>query len=74
MTTIDILKSARAAWPALQTANTDKKNAALNAMADALIEYTGDILAANALCAAPAKEVLLEQLEKHGIGQENLEE
>lgn len=32
------------------------------------------ILAANALCAAPAKAVLLEQLEKHGIGQENLEE
>ena len=47
MTTHDILKSARAAWPALQTADTARKNAALNAMADALLANTADILAAN---------------------------
>ena len=47
MTTIDILKQARAAWPALQAADTDMKNAALNAMADRLIVREADILAAN---------------------------
>ena len=49
MTTHDILKSARAAWPALRAADTEKKNAALNAMADALIRHQDSILAANDL-------------------------
>ncbi len=47
MTTKDILLAARAAWPALQTADTQRKNAALNAMADALVAASADILAAN---------------------------
>ena len=66
MTTFDILKQARAAWPALQTATTDKKNAALNAMADQLIAHEADILAANDLDMAAAKghisDVMLDRL------------
>ena len=66
MTTHDILKSARAAWPALQTADTDKKNAALNAMADALLDNTADILEANRKDMANAKgrisDVMLDRL------------
>ncbi len=66
MTTHDILRAARAAWPALQTADTDRKNAALNAMADALVENTNAILAANALDMEAAKghisEVMLDRL------------
>ena len=66
MTTNDILKRARAAWPALQTADTDRKNAALNAMADALLEKTVDILAANQLDMTAARgrisEVMLDRL------------
>ena len=70
MTTFDILKSARAAWPALCAADTGAKNAALNAMADALIEYQGDILAANDLDMAAAQgkisEVMLDRLKLTG--------
>ena len=66
MTTTDILRAARAAWPALQAAGTDRKNAALNAMADALLENTGDILAANLLDMTAARgrisEVMLDRL------------
>ncbi len=66
MTTHEILKSARAAWPALRAADTEKKNAALNAMADALIERQDEILAANAVDMAAAKgrisEVMLDRL------------
>ena len=66
MTTTDILKSARAAWPALRGASTDTKNAALNAMADALIERQDAILVANARDMAAAKgkigEVMLDRL------------
>ena len=66
MTTIDILNSARAAWPSLRAADTEKKNAALNAMADALLERTGAILAANAEDMEAAKgkisEVMLDRL------------
>ena len=49
MTTLDILRSARAAWPRLAAADAGQKNAALKAMADALMEDTDAILAANAL-------------------------
>ncbi|MBR2697001.1 MAG: glutamate-5-semialdehyde dehydrogenase [Clostridia bacterium] len=66
MTTIDILKKARAAWPALQSANTELKNAALVAMADRLIDCQADILAANALDLDAAKgrigDVMLDRL------------
>ena len=66
MTTFEILKSARAAWPALQNADTEKKNAALNAMADALLKHMEDILSANArdMEAARGKigEVMLDRL------------
>ena len=48
MTTHDILVAARAAWPALRGASTAQKNAALNAMADALLTHEEAILAANA--------------------------
>ena len=66
MTTTDILKAARAAWPALQTATTEKKNAALGAMADALVDNLNDILAANRLDMDAARghigEVMLDRL------------
>ena len=48
MTTLEIMKSARAAWPALRCAGTEAKNAALCAMADHLIDCEEEILAANA--------------------------
>ena len=70
MTTIDILKQARAAWPALQAADTDRKNAALNAMADAILDNAGDILAANQLDVDAAREsisaVMLDRLRLTG--------
>lgn len=66
MTTIDILKQARAAWPALQSADTDTKNAALNAMADQLLANKAAILAANALDLDAARghisDVMLDRL------------
>ena len=48
MTTLDILKTAKAAAPSLAQIGTAQKNAALNAMADALVEAAPSILAANA--------------------------
>ena len=66
MTTLDILKRAKAATAALSTLTTEKKNAALMAMADALIEDTAPILAANAADMAAAKgnisDVMLDRL------------
>ena len=65
-TTHDILHAVRAAWPALQTADTGAKNAALNAMADALLENADAILSANALDMDAARghisEVMLDRL------------
>ncbi len=58
MTTLDILKAAKAAAPVLAQADTAAKNAALFAMADALVEATDDILSANALDVEAAKEKL----------------
>ena len=49
MTTLDILKAAKAHAPALAMVDTQKKNEALLAMAQALEENTQAILAANAL-------------------------
>ena len=66
MTTFDILRAARAAWPALQNADTEKKNAALCAMADALVASQAEILAANDADMAAARgrisEVMLDRL------------
>ena len=49
MTTLEILKQAKAASPALAMLNTEQKNVALLAMANALENETDAILAANAL-------------------------
>ena len=46
---IDMLKAAKAAKPEVSRLTTRQKNAALEAMADALLAREGDILAANAL-------------------------
>ena len=66
MTTLDILKRAKAATAALSTLTTEKKNAALIAMAQALVEDTAPILAANAADMAAAKgsisDVMLDRL------------
>ena len=48
MTTLEMLRNAKAAWPELATAGTEKKNAALMAMADALEKDCAAILEANA--------------------------
>ena len=78
MTTLDILRAARTAWPALQKADTAKKNAALNAMADALIAQQADILAANDLDMAAAQgrisEVMLDRLKLTGARIEGMAE
>ncbi len=66
MTTLDILKSARSAAPTLRGVDTATKNAALNAMADALIAGQDGILAANAVDMEAAKgrinDVMLDRL------------
>ncbi len=66
MTTFELLRQARAAWPALQAAGTEKKNEALLRMADALIDHQADILSANALDMEAAKDrisaVMLDRL------------
>ena len=56
--TIDILKAAKAASAALCTLTTEKKNAALLSMADALVAASTDILAANAEDVEAARETL----------------
>ena len=48
MTTLEILQRAKAATAILSTLTTEKKNAALTAMAEALLADTAAILAANA--------------------------
>ena len=66
MTTLDILKEAKAAAPALAAASTELKNNALLAMAAALEAEAEAILAANALDMEAAKgtvsEVMLDRL------------
>lgn len=56
MTTLEILKQAKAATPALAMLSSEEKNRALLAMADALESATDAILAANALDVEAAKE------------------
>ena len=48
MTTLELLQRTRAAWPSLASADAERKNALLLAMADSLQESCADILAANA--------------------------
>ena len=66
MTTREQLIAAKAAKTALACASTEQKNAALQAMADALIEDTAAILAANAADLEAARgvigEVMLDRL------------
>ena len=66
MTTLELLQRARAARSAMALADTETKNAALRAMADALEAYTGAILAANGLDLEAAKgtisDVMLDRL------------
>ncbi len=56
MTTIEILQAAKAAAPALAMLNTEQKNEALLAMADALEENCQEILAANTEDVEAARE------------------
>ena len=62
--TMDILREARAAAPALAAASAEKKNAALEAIADRLISHTEAILAANAadVAAADLGPVMIDRL------------
>ena len=48
MTTLELLQRTRAAWPSLASADAERKNTLLLAMADSLQENCADILAANA--------------------------
>ena len=48
MTTLELLQRTRAAWPSLASADAERKNALLLAMADSLQKSCADILAANA--------------------------
>lgn len=67
MTTQEILQAAKAAKTTLALANTAQKNAALHSMADALVNATPAILAANVVdCAAAAgsiSPVMLDRLQ-----------
>ncbi len=54
--TIDIIKAAKAAAPELAAAGTERKNAALLAMADELVAATDAILAANAADVEASRE------------------
>lgn len=64
---IDMLKAAKAAKFEVTKLTTEEKNAALNAMADALIAHEADILSANAEDMAAAKgtvsDVMLDRLQ-----------
>ena len=66
MTTLEILKNAKAAAPMLAAASTELKNKALLAMADSLVAEQVAILAANALDMEAAKgtvsDVMLDRL------------
>ena len=66
MTTLEMLKNAKAAWPELATAGTEKKNAVLLAMADALEKDCAAILEANAADVEAARgsisDVMLDRL------------
>ena len=66
ITTQEILSAAKAAAPVLAGASSEKKNAALLSMADALLDGKADILAANALDVEAARgrisDVMIDRL------------
>ena len=66
MTTQEIMRAAKKAWPALLAVSSAQKNAALMEMADQLIKHEDSILAANAVDMEKAKEhisvVMLDRL------------
>ncbi len=62
ITTEELLKRAKAAAPSLQSATTEEKNAALQAMADALLEQEEEILAQNEIDMDRAKGVIAESM------------
>ena len=66
MTTLEIMKRAKAAAPELAVASTAQKNRALECMAENLLAHTPDILAANAQDVEAARghisEVMLDRL------------
>ena len=70
MTTLQLMQAAKAAAPALATLGTEKRNAVLLAMADALLAAEGEILAANAADLAAAEgtvaPVMLDRLRLDG--------
>ena len=73
MTTLDILKAAKASAPALAKADTKLKNDALAAMADALEENCGDILLANAKDMESAKNHLsLSMLDRLALNESRI--
>ena len=63
MTTLDILKAAKAAAPSLAAVDTQQKNRALEAMADALERDCDAILAANAQDMEAAKDHLSQSMQ-----------
>ena len=67
MTTLEMLKKAKAVCPEMAFLTTEQKNKALNNIADAIIASADEILAANALDMAEAvgtmSEVMLDRLE-----------
>ncbi len=62
MTTQEILAAAKLSAPSLAAADTEKKNQALTFMADALIENTNEILAANEKDMVAAKDHLSQSM------------
>ena len=66
MTTLEILKTTKSAWRDLNRADTQTKNVILNAMADALVENTSEIIAQNHIDMENAKgtisDVMLDRL------------
>ena len=58
MTTHEILVNAKSCAPTLAAASTEEKNNALLLLAQALVEHTGEILAANALDMEAAKQTI----------------
>ena len=66
MTTLEILKATKSAWRDLNRADTETKNKILNAMADALVESTEEIISQNAVDMENAKgkisDVMLDRL------------
>ena len=66
MTTLEIMKRAKAAAPELAVASTAQKNRALECMAESLLAHTPDIIAANAQDVEAARghisEVMLDRL------------